>query len=176
MDWGQEEKGTTEDEMAGWHHWLDGCEFGWTLGVGDGQGGLACCDSWGRKESDTTELLNWTKLNWTGLDAMILVFWMLSFKPVFSLFSFAFIKRLFSSSSPSAIREVSSAYLRLLIFLPAILIPACDSSSLAFHMMYFVQKLNKQGDNEPVHCSMSGSNYCFLSYIQVSKEAGMVIW
>ena len=107
---------------------------------------------------------------------MILVFWMLSFKPVFSLFSFAFIKRLFSSSSPSAIREVSSAYLRLLIFLPAILIPACDSSSLAFHMMYFVQKLNKQGDNEPVHCSMSGSNYCFLSYIQVSKEAGMVIW
>ena len=57
---GQEEKGTTEDEMAGWHHQLDGCEFGWTLGVGDGQGGLACCDSWGRKESDTTERLNWT--------------------------------------------------------------------------------------------------------------------
>ena len=59
-DWGQEEKGTTEDEMAGWHHRLDGHEFGWTLGVGDGQGGLACCSSWGRKESDTTELLNWT--------------------------------------------------------------------------------------------------------------------
>ena len=62
-DWGQEEKGTTEDEMAGWHHWLDGCESGWTPGVGDGQGGLACCDSWGRKESDTTERLNWTELN-----------------------------------------------------------------------------------------------------------------
>ena len=62
-DWGQEEKGTTEDEMVGWHHWLDGCEFEWTLGVGDGQGGLACCDSWGRKESDTTEWLNWTELN-----------------------------------------------------------------------------------------------------------------
>ena len=61
-DWGQEEKGTTEDEMAGWHHWLDGHESEWTLGVGDGQGGLACCDSWGRKESDTTERLNWTKL------------------------------------------------------------------------------------------------------------------
>ena len=61
-DWGQEEKGTTEDEMAGWHHWLDGHEFGWTLGVGDGQGGLVCCDSWGRKESDTTEWLNWTEL------------------------------------------------------------------------------------------------------------------
>ena len=58
-DWGQEEKGTPEDEMAGWHHWLDGCESEWTLGVGDGQGGLACCDSWGRKKSDTTEQLNW---------------------------------------------------------------------------------------------------------------------
>ena len=61
-DWGQEEKGTTEDEMAGWHHWLDGHESEWTLGVCDGQGGLACCDSWGRKESDTTEWLNWTEL------------------------------------------------------------------------------------------------------------------
>ena len=63
-DWGQEEKGTTEDEMAGWHHWLDGHEFEWTPGVGDGQGGLACCDSWGCKESDMTEWLNWTELNW----------------------------------------------------------------------------------------------------------------
>ena len=62
-DWGQEEKGMTEDEMAGWHHQLDGCEFEWTLEDGDGQGGLVCCDSWGRKESDTTEWLNWTKLN-----------------------------------------------------------------------------------------------------------------
>ena len=60
-DWQQEEKGTTEDEMAGWHHWLDGHESQWTLGVGDGQGGLVCCDSWGRKESDTTERLNWTE-------------------------------------------------------------------------------------------------------------------
>ena len=59
-DWGQEEKGTTEDEMAGWHHRLDGHESEWTPGVGDGQGGLACCDSWGHKESDTTEQLNWT--------------------------------------------------------------------------------------------------------------------
>jgi len=61
-DWGQEEKGTTEDEMAGWHHWLDGRESGWTLEVGDGQGGLACCDSWGHKESDTTERLIWSDL------------------------------------------------------------------------------------------------------------------
>ena len=58
--WGQEEKGTTEDEMAGWHHWLNGHEFGWAPGVGDGQGGLVCCSSWGHKESDMTEWLNWT--------------------------------------------------------------------------------------------------------------------
>ena len=51
-----------EDEMVGWHHWLDGCESEWTLGVGDGQGGLACCDSWGRRESEMTERLNWTEL------------------------------------------------------------------------------------------------------------------
>ena len=60
-DWGQEEKGTTEDEMAGWHHQLDAHEFGWTRGIGDGQGGLACCDSRGRKQSDTPEQLNWTE-------------------------------------------------------------------------------------------------------------------
>ena len=61
-DWGQEEKGMTEDEMAGWHNRLNGHEFEWTPGVVDGQGGLACCDSWGRKESDTTWQLNWTEL------------------------------------------------------------------------------------------------------------------
>ena len=59
-DWGQEEKGTTEDEMVGWHHQLSGHGFGWTPGVGDGQGSLASCGSWGCKESDTTEWLNWT--------------------------------------------------------------------------------------------------------------------
>ena len=63
--WGeQEEKGMTEDEMAGWHHWLDGHESEWTPGVGDGQGGLVCCDSWGRKESDTTERLIGSDLIW----------------------------------------------------------------------------------------------------------------
>ena len=60
-DWRWEEKGMTEDEMFGWYHRLNGYEFGWTPGVGDGQGGLACCGSWGRKESDTTEWLNWTE-------------------------------------------------------------------------------------------------------------------
>ena len=59
-DWGQEDKGTTKDEMGGWHHWLNWHESEWTLGVCDGQGGLACCDSWGHKELDTTEWLNWT--------------------------------------------------------------------------------------------------------------------
>ena len=87
-----------------------------------------------------------------GPDAMILVFWMLSFKPAFSLSSFTFIKKLFSSSSLSAIRVVSSAYLRFLIFLPAIFIPAYASSSPAFHMMYSAYKLNKHGYNiQPRH-------------------------
>ena len=63
MDWGQE-KWMTQDEMAGWHHGVDGHDSEWTPGDGDGQGGLACCDSLGRKESDTTERLNWTGLNW----------------------------------------------------------------------------------------------------------------
>ena len=82
-----------------------------------------------------------------GPDAMIFSFWMLSFKPTFSLSTFTFIKRLFSSSSLSAIRVVSSAYLRLQILLPAILILVCDSSSPVFLMMYSAYKLNKQGDN-----------------------------
>ena len=63
-DWGQEEEGMTEDEMAGWYHPLNGHEFEWTLGVGDGQGGLACCSPWGHKESDTTEWLNWTECDY----------------------------------------------------------------------------------------------------------------
>ena len=79
-------------------------------------------------------------------DAMILVFWMLSFNPAFSLSSYTFM-RLFSSSSLSAIRVVSFVYLRLLRFLLAVLIPACASSYLAFHMIYSAYKLNKQGDN-----------------------------
>ena len=61
-DWRQKEKGTTEDDMAGWHHWLDGRESEWTPGVGNRQGGLVCCNWWGCKELDTTERLNWTEL------------------------------------------------------------------------------------------------------------------
>ena len=99
-----------------------------------------------------------------------------------STFSFPF-KRLFSSSL-SAIRVVPFAYLRLLVFPLAILISACASSSLVFHMMYFAYKFNKQGDNIqlwrtpfPISiCSMSSSNCCFLTCIQVSQEAGQVVW
>ena len=107
------------------------------------------------------------------------------FKPAFSLSAFTFIKRLFGSSSVSAIRVVSSACLRLLIFLLAILIPVCDSSSLAFHMMYCAFKLNKQGYNiQPclvlsqfwtIHLFVR-SNQCFLICIQVSQKAGKVVW
>ena len=121
------------------------------------------------------------------LDAMIFVFWMLSFKPTFSLSFFTFISRFFNSSSLSAISVMSSAYLGLLIFPLAILILACASSSPAFHMMYSTYKLNKQGDQytalmysfpnlEPVCCSMSGSSYWFLTCIQISQEAGKVVW
>ena len=82
-----------------------------------------------------------------GLDAMILVFWLLIFKPAFSFSSFTLIKRFFSSSSLYAIRVVLSACLRLLIFLQIIFIPGCDTSSLAFCMMFSAFTLNKQGDN-----------------------------
>ena len=84
---GQEEKGTTEDEMAGWHHQLNGHEFEWTPGVGDGQGGLACCNSRGRKESDTTEWLNWTELNWKIALGRILISYKLGYIYIYFFFS-----------------------------------------------------------------------------------------
>ena len=88
-----------------------------------------------------------------GLDAVIFLLWMLSFKPAFSLSPFTFIKRLYSSSLLFAIRVVSSAYLRLLIFLQVTLIPTCTSSSTAFHMIYSAYKLNKQSDNIQLWCT-----------------------
>ena len=119
-----------------------------------------------------------------GPDAMIFVFWILSFKPTFSLYSFTFIKRLFSSLL-SAIRVMSSAYLRLLIFLQAILIPSCASSSPVFLMIYSAYKLNKQGDNiQPWRTPFPIWNQsvvpcpvltCFLTCIQISHEAGQVV-
>ena len=111
-----------------------------------------------------------------GPDATILVFSMLSFKPGISLSFFTLIKRLFNSSSLSAIRVVSSEYLRVLTFLLIILIPVYVSSNLAFHIMYTAYKLTEQGDNKPVSFSMSNFNCCFLTCIQISQEIGKVVW
>ena len=138
-----------------------------------------------------------------GPDAMIFIFLVLNFKPAFPLSSFTFIKRPLTSSSLSALRLVSSAYLRLLIFLPAILTPACASSSPAFQEEFFTVWMWKLVYKEswgpknwcfwtvvlektlespldckeiqPVHCSMSGSNCCFLTLMQISQEAGQVV-
>ena len=126
----------------------------------------------------------WCNLVWGGgRGCQILLGFRLE---AFSFSSFTFIKRLFSSSSLSAIRVVSSAYLRLLIFLPAMLIPAYVSSSLAFHMMYSAYKLNKQGYSIQPWCTPFpiwnqsfvpySSNCCFLSCIQISQEAGKMVW
>ena len=111
--------------------WVDSGSWSWI-----GRPGVLQFMGSQRVRHDWATELNWTEL--MGPHAMILVFWMLSLKPAFSLFSFC---------SLSAIRVVLTAYLKLLIFLPAILIPACVLSSLAFHMMYSAYKLNKQGDN-----------------------------
>ena len=119
-----------------------------------------------------------------GPDAMILVFWMFSFKPAFLLSSFTFTKRLFSASFCSAIRVVSAACLKLLIFPLEILIPACDSSSLLFHIMYSAYKLNKQGDDIQPWCSpfpiLNQSVVpCLVLTVAswpVSQETGKVVW
>ena len=116
-----------------------------------------------------------------GVDAMILIFLIFSLKPALSLSFFNLIKRLFSSSLLPAIRVVSSAYLRLLMFLPPILIPACNSSHPAF------LRLNKPRwqqtalsysflNPEPISCSIQGSNCCFFTHIQVSQETGKMVW
>ena len=119
--------------------WLDGISDSIDMGLGGVRQLVMEREAWRAVIHGVTKSRTWLS-NWTelmGPDAMILVFWMLlSFKPTFSLTSFTFIKRLLSSSSLSAIRVVSSTYLRLLIFVPEILIPACASSSLVFHMMY----------------------------------------
>ena len=105
-------------------------------------------------KSVTVSIVSPIYLPWTdGTGCHDLHFWMLNAESAFSLSSFTFIKRLFSSSLLSSIRVVSSAYLRLLIFFPAILIPACAVSSQAFHMMYSGYKLNKQGDNIQPWCT-----------------------
>ena len=116
---------------------------------------VTICSNFGVQENKVSHCFHCFPiyLQWSdGTDAMILVSWMLSFKPAFPLSSFTFMKRLLSSLL-SAIRVVSSAYLRLLIFLLAILIPVCSSSSLAFHMMSSACKLNKQDENRQPWCT-----------------------
>ena len=108
---------------------------------------LTLCSDFGAPKNKVWHCFHCFSIYFHGLDAMIFVFWMLSFKPTFSLSYFTFIKRLFSYSSLSAIRVVSSAYLRFLVFLPAILIPVCASSSPVFLKMYSAYKLNKHAEN-----------------------------
>ena len=130
-----------------------------------------CSDFWAQKDSLSLFSFPINFHDVIGLDAMILVFWMLSFKPTFSLSSFTFIKRFFSSSLLSAISVVPSAYLRLLIFLLEILISACASSSPAFHVMYSAYKLNKQGDNiQPWHIPFSTWLLVHLNVLSVSSK------
>ena len=148
-DWGQEEKGTTENEMVKWHHWLNSGSLSFWLVLTFLPRSKRLLISWLQSPSavilepksikSATLSIVFPSIHHKvmGPDAMIFVLWTLSFKPTFSLSSFTFIKRLFGSSSLSVIRVVSSTYLRLLIFLLLILIPTCVSSSPAFHMMYF---------------------------------------
>ena len=110
-----------------------------------------CSDFWSLKQIKSATVSPSIFHEKTGPDAMIFVFWCWALSQLFR--SFTFVKRLFSSSSNSAIRVVSSAYLRLLTFLPAILIPISVSSSPAFLMMYSTHKLNKQGDNIQPWCT-----------------------
>jgi len=110
---------------------------------------VTICSDFGVQENKVCHCFHCFPIYLPWSDAMIFIFWMLSFKPAFSLSSFSFIKRLFSSFLLSAIRVVSSAYLRLLVFLLAVLIPACASSSPAFLMMYSACELYKQSDSVP---------------------------
>ena len=116
-DWGQE-KGMTEDDMVGWHHLLNGYGFGWTPGVGDGQGGLACCDSWGPKESDVTERLNWTEVN------IYLKIHLLSFISLNMLFYFVMTLRI-------AVKN--------LVILMMLLLPICHHFLIFFAFHYFTK-------------------------------------
>ena len=114
---------------------------------------VTICSNFGAPKNKVCHCVHCFPIYLPWSDGMILVFWMLSFKPAFSPSSFTFIKRFFSSSL-SATRVVSSEYLRLLIFLLAILIPSCASSSPAFHMMYSAYKLSKQGVNIQPWCTV----------------------
>ena len=142
---------------------------------------VTICSDFGAQENEICQFAFFSLLF-----AMILGFWMLSFKPAFILFSFTLNERLFSSSSFYDIIIVWYVYMRLLIFLLAILIPACDTSSPAFRMMYSAYELNKQGDDIKPCCSPlqilrqsvipCHFNCCYMTCIQVSQETGKVVW
>ena len=89
-DWGQEEKGTTEDVMVGWYHWLDGHEFEQSPGVDDGQASLACCSPWCGKESAVTEQLSWAELNWTEQHCLVFIAIFVFCESLFSFFNALF--------------------------------------------------------------------------------------
>ena len=128
---------------------------------------VTICSDFGAKENKVCHCLP-TYLPWSDGTRRhdLKVFWMLSFKPAFSLSSFSFIKRLFSSSFFSSIRVMSLAYLKLLIFLLAILIPACASPSLAFLMIYSAFKLTKQGDYISLDILLSQFGTSLLSHVR----------
>ena len=124
-DWGQEEKGMTEDEMAGWHHRLDGHGFGWTPGIGDGQGGLACFGSWGRKELDTTERLNWTDWNifkWHSMLPMLLPFVLNNNKEIASTLETLWLSFLIINLCFSKVTHISLVCSLLLLFFVVLLL------------------------------------------------------
>ena len=149
---------------------------------------VTICSDFGAQEEEICHYFHLFPLYWpcsNCLEGMTLVFWIFSFKPALSLSSLTLIKRLFSSSLLSAIRVVSSAYLRLLMFLLPILIQTCNSSSLAFLLMCSAYRLEKWQQTalsysflnlKPISCSIQGFNCCFLTCIQVSQETGKMVW
>ena len=144
-DWAQEEKGTTEDEMAGWHHWLDGHESEWVPGFGDRQGGLACCDSWGHKESDTTERL--IDLIWSETIAELLISESQEVKQYYNknkiFFHLCELKIFqFCKIHPMRVRRWNKALITYY-------------SGLVF--------LNIKQANKPIQCNVVSQDHCFLS-------------
>ena len=158
-DWGQEEKGMTEDEMVGWHHRLNGHGLGWTPGVGDGQGGLACCGSWGHKESDMTEWLNWTELNWRLL---------LNSGQVFLAFSLLKMFLLLWLMIPLALwYHTSASFLILSPYIPCLVL-FTSSSSFLCRRQDFPIEVEGTLMVEPIESSEI--NYCYSLSLQGGWE------
>ena len=171
-DWGQEEKRTTEDEMAGWRHRLDGHEFEWTPEVGDGQGGLECCNSWGCKESDTTEWLNWLTLSKviTSLD-LILHFFSLSdvymyFTQIYSCI-FPLTRKTFELDSSHVIL-VSQAHMTLAEIKSPTRWSLISLAILSDHLIVNLQKLNDWR-----HLASCSAHICWASLMGEYSDPGL---